>query len=269
VNHNSLHAFYPEDRIREIVNRLCCIDFPALARAINVPEELVYDFAPLALYDVVFYCDDSASMAFEERGSRIDDLKLITSRVSEIVSRFDDDGINVCFMNSSQVGDGVKTAAQVLGLIQNVSFSGSTPLGTNFKTKVVDRYVLKRKAFGMGDLALQKPVLAIIITDGEPVNEPRQTIVDVLIRTKQSLASTKFGSKALAVEIAQVGRDQKAQDFLAWVDNHPDIADVVDCTSYYELEAMEFQRKGVQLTPELWILKMCMGAVDPEYDDKD
>jgi hypothetical protein len=30
----------------------------------------------LSLFDVVLYIDDSGSMAFEERGERIDDLKL-------------------------------------------------------------------------------------------------------------------------------------------------------------------------------------------------
>lgn len=32
-----------------------------------MPVELALDFAALALYDVVLYCDDSGSMAFEVR----------------------------------------------------------------------------------------------------------------------------------------------------------------------------------------------------------
>ena len=48
--------------------------------------EIATDLAALALYDIVFYCDDSGSMRAEERGERIDDLKLILSRVSEVAT---------------------------------------------------------------------------------------------------------------------------------------------------------------------------------------
>lgn len=43
--------------------------------------------------------DDSGSMAFEDGGDRIDDLKGILSRVAEVATLFDDDGIQVRFIN--------------------------------------------------------------------------------------------------------------------------------------------------------------------------
>jgi hypothetical protein len=46
-----------------------------------MPVELALDLAALALYDIVIFADDSGSMAFEENGERIDDLKLIGSKV--------------------------------------------------------------------------------------------------------------------------------------------------------------------------------------------
>jgi hypothetical protein len=30
----------------------------------------------------------------------------------------------------------------------------------------------------------------------------------------------------------------------------------IDCTSYYELESEEFQKRGMQLSPELWLVKL-------------
>jgi hypothetical protein len=30
----------------------------------------------------------------------------------------------------------------------------------------------------------------------------------------------------------------------------------IDCTSYYELESMEYQKRGIQLSPELWLVKI-------------
>lgn len=41
-----------------------------------MPKELASDLVKLALFDVVLYIDDSGSMAFEEGGERIEDLKL-------------------------------------------------------------------------------------------------------------------------------------------------------------------------------------------------
>lgn len=49
----------------------------------------------LALYDVVIFCDDSGSMAFEEGGERINDLKVILGRVAEVATLFDSNGINI------------------------------------------------------------------------------------------------------------------------------------------------------------------------------
>ena len=49
--------------------------------------------------------------------------------------------------------------------------------------------------------------------------------------------------------VAQVGKDQRAQAFLATLDNDPVVGKMVDATSYYELEAEEYSRKGVTLTP--------------------
>ena len=69
--------------------------------------------------------------------------------------------------------------------------------------------------------------------------------------------------------ITQVGKDQEAQKFLAKLDNDPVVGSMVDATSYYELEAEEYSRKGVNLTPELWLVKLMVGAVDPSYDEQD
>ena len=53
----------------------------------------------------------------------------------------------------------------------------------------------------------------------------------------------------------QVGKDQKAQAFLATLDKDPMVGKMVDATSYYELEAEEYARKGITLTPDVWLVK--------------
>ena len=52
-------------------------------------------------------------------------------------------------------------------------------------------------------------------------------------------------SLQLAPICAQVGKDQRAQAFLGMLDNDPVVGKMVDATSYYELEADEYARKGV------------------------
>ena len=69
--------------------------------------------------------------------------------------------------------------------------------------------------------------------------------------------------------MSQVGKDQAAQEFLGKLDNDPVIGKMVDATSYYELEAEEYAKKGVTLTPDLWLVKLMVGAVDPSYDEQD
>lgn len=73
----------------------------------------------------------------------------------------------------------------------------------------------------------------------------------------------------LRTDHVQVGKDQRAQAFLAKLDKSRDVGDVIDCTSYYELEAEEFRKKGIDMTVELWLVKMMVGAFDDSYDAED
>jgi hypothetical protein len=93
-----------------------------IAQEWRMPVELATDLIKLSLYDVVLYVDgefksrylasvvkndlvtdfawnfrvqDSGSMAFEENGERIDDLKALMGRVAYATSLFDQDGISV------------------------------------------------------------------------------------------------------------------------------------------------------------------------------
>jgi hypothetical protein len=66
-----------------------------------------------------------------------------------------------------------------------------------------------------------------------------------------------------------VGKDQEAQAFLGKLDNDPVVGGMIDATSYYELEAEEYAKKGITLTPDLWMVKLMVGSIDPSYDEQD
>lgn len=68
ITANCLGRLFPpgSPQLNAVVARLMRINWRALAAAWGVPLEMAADFAPLALYDIVIYADDSASMASQE-----------------------------------------------------------------------------------------------------------------------------------------------------------------------------------------------------------
>ena len=218
----------------------------------RVPKEVGQDIVKLALFDIILYIgeiihmkeasvvlylhplDDSGSMQFEEDGERIKDLKLILSRVAYAASLFDDDGIQVRFMNwipnpqQQSMLDSIKSEDQVEQLVASVPFKGLTPMGTQLKAKVVDPLVIGPARAGR----LRKPILIITVTDGQPAGEAKGTLAETVRYTGMELSRMpQYGRGAVSFQFAQVGNDQEARKFLAKLDEEPGIGDMIDCTS--------------------------------------
>lgn len=69
-----------------------------------MPVDLALDLVALALYDIVIYADDSTSMKYAENGSRIDDLKMVLERVTEVATLLDEDGQHSGVLLISSIG---------------------------------------------------------------------------------------------------------------------------------------------------------------------
>lgn len=269
IQEKSLQNMYPPNspaldqtvaRITNQVDQFCA--------TWRVPKEVGQDIIKLSLFDIILYIDDSGSMQFEENGERIKDLRLILSRVAYAASLFDDDGIQVRFMNSEERGDNIRNESQVDALIQRIQFKGLTPMGTSLRNKVLEPLVLTPARSGQ----LKKPVLIITITDGQPAGEPQGAVFDTIRQTVSELGNNpRYGRGAVSFQFAQVGNDLKAREFLSKLDEEPGIGEFVDCTSNFEVEQDEMSRANppVDLTPELWLAKMLLGAIDSSYDAKD
>ena len=189
---------------------------------------------------------------------RKDELVQIVTQVVSAAMLFDTDGISVRFMNwqpkPRQGGhgagagevyedmlDNVQSADFLQNLVKSHNYSGVTPLGTQLKAKVLDPLVFSQMWSGR----LKKPILIITITDGEPQGESkdalRRNIQDAVNGTMENWHNMRQGhpsyeafrreQRAVAFQIAQVGNDTKATDFLASLDKDPAIGDVVDVTS--------------------------------------
>ena len=273
ITAKKLQKYYPNDAaIQPILERLKQVDFEGLRQQWRCSMYEIVQMAALALYDVVIYADDSGSMKAVEEGTRIKDLELILERVTNISGLFDDNGINIRFFNSNIEGNDIKTSQEALSLIPSLEFKYATPLGTNLNNKVLKPMFLDSvtKLFGFGKKKkVPKPLLIFIITDGEPYGEDRDTTRKNIQHALAAAEKSGYGRGALAFQFAQVGRDVDAQKFLAELDDDSTIGDCIDCTSYYELEAEQCAKKGINMTPELWLMKMMLGAIDPDYDKKD
>lgn len=189
--------------------------------------EVATDVMKLALFDVILYVDDSGSIEFEEKGVRKEQLKHIISIVATAASTFDQDGISVRFMNSIEVGDGIRSADDVNMLVSRVRFQGLTPLGTNLRNKVIEPMVVGPARAGR----LDKPVLVITITDGQPAGEPHDTVANSIGYAVSEASRTRFGRGAASFQFTQVGNDVRARDFLSALDEDPSIGNLIDCTS--------------------------------------
>lgn len=66
----------------------------------------------------VFFCVSRES----DNGERIDDLKLILGKVAEVATLFDEDGIEVRFINSNKQGNGIKNATEASRLLADLEY---------------------------------------------------------------------------------------------------------------------------------------------------
>ncbi|KAM0745795.1 hypothetical protein T439DRAFT_294867 [Meredithblackwellia eburnea MCA 4105] len=269
VQEQKLESFYPPSSpiFSQIAQRVAHEQsLIRLAREWCIPVETAVDLVRLSLFDVVLYLDDSGSMAFEEKGARIEDLKLVLRRSAFAASLFDTDGVQVRFMNS-RIESAISSEQQALDLIQRVEFNGMTPLGTSLEKKVLDPLVLHPAKRG----GLRKPVLVVAITDGAPSGEDRHKIVSVMKHARKDLSKTRYGPDAISYQLAQVGNDRAARAFLEEIDVHPEVGSYVDVTSNFENEADNCRRgrNPINLTPELWLIKLLLGGISSAYDFKD
>jgi hypothetical protein len=239
IQEKGLQAFYPPgspqlDQIAQVAAQKVDI----LCQRWNVTPELGRDVIKLALFDIILYIDDSGSMAFEEGGERIADLKVILSRVAFAASLFDEDGVQVRFMNSLDQGNGIRSEQQVEELVSRVRFTGLTPMGKELNKKILQPLVLGPARSGQ----LRKPVLIVTITDGQPAGDnpdngevvggrADELIFQVIHDVYAQLSHSRYGKGAVSFQFAQVGNDLKAREFLSKLDEDPVVGPMVDCTS--------------------------------------
>lgn len=173
-------------------------------------------------------------MQFEENGRRINELRDLLKKVAFAATLFDEDGVSIRFMNQACQSDPrdvprnvpelpdhlvnhIKTDQQIEQLMSQKSFNGLTPLGTQMRAKIIEGIVARGG---------RKPYLVVTVTDGQPAGENRNAIFETI-----KYAHSRFPKGTVNFAFVQVGNDQPAQEFLAELDNDPEVGHLVDVTS--------------------------------------
>ena len=134
-------------------------------------------FRALARFDTAIIVDDSESMEMFW-----DDVGKALAGVVRTAARYDDDGVDLSFFNSTVMTTS-RSADDILRLFRRVEPRRSTPTATALR-RVLDPYMQRFEASKRDRTAKPKPLNLIVLTDGAPDRgeDPEMYIVEVARR---------------------------------------------------------------------------------------
>ncbi|OAP62381.1 hypothetical protein AYL99_04584 [Fonsecaea erecta] len=226
IENTGLSGFYDKDH-----PRVQTVAINAAARAARISS--TYELTPkttlgvikLALYNFVILCDDSGSMKQE---NRIPALKTTLMRVVEIATLLEETGISIRFLNYSRDSrlDDLRRPEDIVQKVASVRWKGITKLGNMLQEKIIQPMIIdkvKRRTF-------ETPLIVVIITDGEPYGEHRETLRDKIRQCKQDLSGTDFGDGSVVFIISRVGSSPESLGFIRELENSPGLEEMVYCS---------------------------------------
>ncbi|KAA1073698.1 hypothetical protein PGT21_022947 [Puccinia graminis f. sp. tritici] len=201
--------------------------------------------AILARYDTVLLIDDSASMSQQNRWN---EAAVAVAGLADTLVHYDNDGIDVYFMNSIEHLRNATSAADVTNLFRRVQPIGrSTP--TDVRVEELLGIYLDRLEVGKAtQMAPIKPLNLIVITDGE-ADDP-DTLAYALAGFSDRLELGRFPLNQLGVQFIQIGNDRNATKFLKSLDDElrsesSGRRDIVDTTPYQGSVTTKFLIKAL------------------------
>lgn len=276
----NLYNFYTNSTLQSLVNRACKHDWRLIKTRFGIPTiEQAVDMAVMGLYDIIFFIDDSGSMALtepsEDNMRRWDTARQIVAKIAFIATLLDSDGVLVRGFNDPKEGNGLCTIQLVDDWFNGVNPNSGTPSGSSLRDNIINPIV---KPMVLSN-KLQRPILIITVTDGEPNSVPfneKNVLETVLKEAKELFRNSIYGEFGISFSFVQVGVNETATEFLSYLDKHPVVGKFVDCTSSYAIEKGECEEKyrktgqaGKQFTQAEYIIKLMIGSIDPVYDAKD
>ncbi|EHK26727.1 ankyrin repeat protein, partial [Trichoderma virens Gv29-8] len=146
-------------------------------------EQDIQDITKLALYQPVFYCDDSGSMKQGTRQADQIDLVRRVARISTLLVP-EDHGAGLLFINDKRTLNPNLNAEQVQDIMKATKASGKTRIGTQLETKILKPLVYD--VINSGE-KLKRPILISCITDGCASGEVEDKFKETIIECIQFL----------------------------------------------------------------------------------
>ncbi|KAI0774551.1 hypothetical protein C8Q74DRAFT_1369007 [Fomes fomentarius] len=202
----------------------------------------------LKKYDTVIVVDDSGSMAGRLWTEARDALSVLADAAAE----YDQNGIDIYFLNDPKRGKGMRDASAVKRLFDSVYPGGRTPLGERLD-ELLKEYIdeLDKKAHAPPEQRL-KPVNYIVLTDGRPTDDPE----DVITHHARRLDQGRHLLTQVGLQFVQIGSDPEAKRYLENLDsNLHGVRDIVDTTPFI----------GGVVTADM-IIKILIGAINRRVD---
>ncbi|KAK9895769.1 hypothetical protein P389DRAFT_170496 [Cystobasidium minutum MCA 4210] len=202
----------------------------------------------LRRYDTVILIDDSASMNNLWR-----EAEAALSGIVEQVIKYDNDGLDIYFLNSTHALQGARDSGAIRELFQYVGPVGeSTPTEIRVEELLSPYIDLCERSKASGQ-PLPKPLNLLVLTDGE-ADDP-----DTLAYTLQGFAKRLDDIRApltqLGIQFVQIGNDPSATEALKQLDDElQGCRDMVDTTPYSGKISADF------------LVKVALGSINRRID---
>ncbi|RXK35430.1 hypothetical protein M231_07285 [Tremella mesenterica] len=204
-------------------------------------------------FDTIFLVDDSTSMC----GQRWEEAKKALMEVAEIAAGYDENGVDIYFVNSKRVGKELRTAADVEDLFAGLEPKGPTPTGLRLEAILRD-YMARLERYSVSTDAQAghvKPMNLIVVTDGAPTDDPESVLISIAKRLDRG----EYPLSQVGVQFLQIGDDAEAREALQELDDGLSsahgIRDMVDTVPY----------DGREMTAGL-IIKTLLGGINRRLD---
>ncbi|PNP53425.1 hypothetical protein THARTR1_06119 [Trichoderma harzianum] len=216
----------------------------------------IQDITKLALYQPVFYCDDSGSM---KQGTRQADQIDLVRRVARISTLLVPDGFGagLLFINDKRDMNPKLKAEQVEEIMKATKLGGKTRIGTQLEQKILKPLIYDVINDGK---RIERPILISCITDGCASGETRTKFKEAIVNCIEFLIENDYPTQTVRFQISQIGNDSSAADFLQQLKEDDDLADWLYCTTQRLDEGCrEFNENEEDL--ERWLLQTLMGPI--------
>ncbi|KKP07228.1 hypothetical protein THAR02_00658 [Trichoderma harzianum] len=216
----------------------------------------IQDIANLALYQIVFYCDNTFSMV---QGNRyIDQIEFVrrAARLSTLLVP-EGYGTGLLFINDRREIDPKLNVKQLEEIMKTTTLGGKTRIGTRLEEKILKPLVYD--VIKQGE-KLERPILIFCIIDGCASGETRTHFKEAIINCIEFLTENNYPTQTVRFQISRIGDDSSAMDFFQELREDDELVDWLFCTSQRLDEGFRnFDPDDDDL--EQWILQTLMGPI--------